>query len=188
MKKRNLILIILITTIVLFSCSKPSDSMKSEMSIFSREGMIVGSFSIENRKTISPSFKLNYIQIESESSTKMFADKLNENKTNFMYNRGQINFGNSNGDFKEGDKNVFLFNIVKTAGRYKIYEIETFLNTGSMQSTKKIPVDIKFEIVAGKIKYLGEINHKVKENITQIVDNIERDRLKFQEKNPNIKF
>jgi hypothetical protein len=118
----------------------------------------------------------------------MFADKLNENKTNFMYNRGQINFGNSNGDFKEGDKNVFLFNIVKTAGRYKIYEIETFLNTGSMQSTKKIPVDIKFEIVAGKIKYLGEINHKVKENITQIVDNIERDRLKFQEKNPNIKF
>ena len=188
MKKRNLLIIILIVTNILFSCSTPSASMKSDMSIFSREGMIVGSFSLENRNTISPSFKLNYIQIESETSTNMFADLLNENKTNFLYNPGQVNFGSSNGDFKEGDKNVFLFNIVKTAGKYRIYEIEAFLNTGYMQSTKKLPVDIKFEIVAGKIKYLGEINYNVKESIIKIIDNIERDRLKFQEINPKIKF
>ncbi|RTY83117.1 hypothetical protein EKL97_02970 [Flavobacterium sp. LS1P28] len=184
--KRNLS--ILIITNILFSCSTPSASMKSEMNTFSKEGMITGSFSLENRKTISPVYKINYVQIESETSTNMFADKLNEKKTNFLYNPGQITFGSTNGDFTEDDKNVYLFNIVKTAGKYRIYEIEAFLNTGYMQSTKKIPVDIKFEIMAGKIKYLGEINYNVKENIIKIIDNIERDRLKFQEINPNIKF
>jgi hypothetical protein len=190
MKLKNIILpvITLIITKILFSCTAPSASMKSEMSIFSREGMIAGSFSLENRKTISPVYKINYMQIESETPTKMFANTLDEKKTNFLYNPGQINFGSTNGDFKEDNKNVYLFNIVQKPGKYKIYEIETFLNTGYMQSTKKRPVDIKFEIIAGKIAYLGEINFNVQENIIKIINSIERDRIKFQEINPKIKF
>lgn len=183
---RNLSILIIIN--ILFSCSTPSASMKSEMNTFSKEGMITGSFSSKNRKTISPVYKINYVQIESETSTNMFADKLNEKKTNFLYNHGQINFGSTNGDFTEDDKNVYLFNIVTTAGKFKIYEIEAFLNTGYMQSTKKIPVDIKFEIIAGKTNYLGEINYNVQKNVVKTINNIQRDRLKFEKKNPNIKF
>lgn len=189
MKKNKHLLLLIVATTFLLNCSRPSALMKTDMSVFANEGMIAGSFSLENRKTIAPSYKLNYVQIESESNSGMFANKLEENsKTNFLYNRGQVDFGIMNGDFKEGDKNVYLFNIVNKSGKYKFYEIEAFLNTGAMQSTSKLPIDIKFEIVRGKINYLGEINYNVKQAYVKLLDQIERDRLKFIEINPKIKF
>ena len=188
MKKISLLLFCF--TNLFFSCAPiPSSNMKTDMSHFKKEGMIAGTLSLEDKRLMSD-YTLRYVQIESGASKNRFSDMLNEKKTDFIYNPGEVKFGYSEGDFKEGDKDVYLFNIVQTAGKYRIYELNIFHNSGSQlnQYKHKVPVDITFEIEDGKIKYLGEINISIKDQETKLINNIERDRVKFKEKNPNIIF
>ena len=170
------------------SCVPPSAKMKTSMSPFTKDGMAVGSFSIENKRLLTPRCKLKYIQIEAGRESAKFVNELNVKKTKFVYNTGFIDFGITTGDFKDGNKNVFIFNVVKTAGIYKMYAVEMYYNSGVGESTTILPIDIKFEILEGKIKYFGEVNINIKQNEAKLLNNIERDRLKFQELKPEIQF
>lgn len=182
-------LIVIIASYLFVSCSVlPSTYIKTELNPSKREGMIVGTVSLENRKSIAESHSLHFNKdgMPKEINKKLWDSLATTNSFNDYY--GSIYMKNSKGDFQEGEKWVYLFNIVKPAGNYKIYELELFLNTGYMQSSWKLPLEIPIEIEEGKIKYLGEINIKVKKGELQILNNIERDRIKFKEKFPNIIF
>ena len=188
MKKTLFLLFIFINSFI--SCAPlPSSNMKTDMSSFKKEGMIAGTLSLEDKRTLSE-YKLIYVQIQSGTNKNIFSDMLNEKKTDFVYNRGEVKFGYSGGDFKEGNKDVYLFNIIKPDGKYRIIELDIFHNSGSQlnQYSHKIPVDITFEIEEGKVKYLGEIKISINEQKTKLVNKIERDRIKFKEKNSNIAF
>ena len=104
--------------------------MKTNLRSFKIAGMITGTISLEDNRLLS-SYTLRYIQIESVDYNAKFVDVLNSQKTNFVYNKGQVKFGFSEGDFKEGKKDVYFFNVVEPAGKYKIYELEIFHNSGS---------------------------------------------------------
>ena len=186
--KKTLLLFCLIN-LFLRCAPLPSSNMKTEMSSFKKEGMIAATLSLEDKRLLSE-YTLRYIQIESSVFKSKFFDALNENKTSFIYNNGQVKFGYSKGDFKENNKDVYLFNIVQPAGKYRIYELDIFHNSGSQlnQYSQKVPLDITFEIEDGKVKYLGEINISLKNQKANLINNIERDRIKFKEINPNILF
>ena len=172
------------------SCvSIPSSRMESNMSSFKKEGMITGTLSLQDKRILSE-YTLDYVQIESGTDKNKFVDIINTKKTNFVYNTGEIKFGYSSGDFKVDGKDVYLFNIVQPAGKYRIYQLKTFHNSTSQlyQYTKIMPMDVTFEIEEGKIKYLGEIIIQLKEQNVKLINNIERDRIKFIEKNSNIIF
>jgi hypothetical protein len=180
--------ILIISTIFLFiGCAIPSKNIVSSISNPTKDGMIVGTISLEDRKSTASG---HYFFFGNDSIKKKIA--LKEYDAPLTYNSTKWKYGliirNSKGNFKEGKKDVYLFNIVKPAGKYSFYELEIFLNSGYMQSTLKMPIDLPFEIEAGKTKYIGEINLKVKKGQIQIIDNITRDRIKFKEKFPNIVF
>ncbi|WP_264519681.1 hypothetical protein [Flavobacterium sp. N1994] len=187
---KKAILILLVFGKLFWGCAPlPSTTLKTEMSSFKKEGMIAATLSLEDKRMMSE-YTLKYEQINGTGSKSLFVDQLNLKKNDFVYNNGQVKFGYSAGDFKEGNKDVYLFNIIKPAGKYRIYELDIFHNSGSQlnQYNYKVPLDITFEIVEGKISYLGEINIFIKDKITKLINSIERDRVKFREINPNIIF
>ncbi len=174
--------------LLLISCvSLPSENLKSNIDNPKKEGMIVGTISLEDRKAIASGhfFYFANDSIRNKIAIKEYDATMKYNSTKWKYG---IIIQNSKGDFTEEKKWVYMFSIVKPEGKYKFYELEIFLNSGSMQSTWTMPIDLPFEIEAGKTKYIGEINLKVKKGEIKIIDNIERDRIKFKEKFPNIIF
>lgn len=178
-------------SIVLLSLSScvtmPSESLKSKIDNPNKEGMIVGTISLEDKKSIATG---HYFFFANDSIRNKIA--LREYDAIMKYNSTKWKYGviiqNSAADFKEDQKSVYLFTIVKPPGKYNFYEFELFLNSGYMQSTWKMPIDLPFEIEAGKTKYLGEINLKVKKGELQLIDRIERDRIRFKQKFPHIIF
>jgi len=187
---KKAILFLLLCSQLFSGCAPlPSSNLKTEMSTFKKEGMLAATLSLEDKRALSD-YTLKYEQIEGSVFKSQFFDQLNKPKTAFVYNNGQVKFGYNGGDFQEGNKDVYLFNIIQPAGRYRIYELDIFHNSGNQlnQYSHKVPLDITFEIKEGEITYLGEINIHVKEKLVQVLNRIERDRAKFQEINPNIIF
>lgn len=187
---KNMKKIIFLIAIVPFlnGCvSLPSETTKTFMDESKKEGMIVGTISLEDRKSIASGHYFYYANdsIKNKLALKEYDAIMAYNSTKWKYG---IIIRNSEGDFTEDKKWGYMFTIVKPEGKYNFYEIEIFLNSGYMQSTWKIPINLPFEIEAGKVKYIGEINLKVKKGELNIIDKIERDRMKFKEKFPNISF
>ena len=56
------------------------------------------------------------------------------------------------------------------------------------QNETKLPLNITFEIKDGTIYYLGEIEINLKEKKVTVINKIERDRIKFKEKNSEMIF
>ena len=182
------IIILIATVSFLNGCvSLPSENTNTFMDESKKEGMIVGTISLEDRKSIATGHYFFYANdsIKKKLAIKEYDAALNYNSTKWKYG---IIIQNLKGDFTEDKKWVYMFTIVKPEGKYNFYEIEIFLNSGYMQSTWKMPINIPYEIEAGKVKYIGEINLKVKKGTLDIIDKIERDRIKFKEKFPNISF
>lgn len=184
--KKTLLSIIIIVSI--FGCVRlPSNDLKTEINSSNREGMIVGTISLEDRKLIATGHYFFYANdsIRNKIAEREYDATLKSNST--KWNHGII-ISNSNGDFKEGEKQIYLFTIVRPEGKFNFYEIEIFLNSGYMQSSWKLPIDLPFEIQAGKTKYIGELNLKVKKGAFQVLNEIDRDRMLFLEKFPAIIF
>jgi hypothetical protein len=174
----------------LFSCGTlPSESVKTSMDISKKEGMLVGTISLENRKTISPDY---VFRVKKKDLPELLTVKVYDSLKalgNYEYNYGGIVIDKPKGDFVEGDKWVYLFNVVRPAGKYDFYQISLLLNTGYMKSTHDIPISkIPFEIEEGKVKYIGEIKLDAKNFVIEVLDKYERDRDKFKEKFPSIVF
>lgn len=166
----------------------PSKSMKTFMDSSQKEGMIVGTIALDNRTTISPDF---VFRIKKKGLPSVLTVKVHDSLKaagNYQYNYGGIVVGKPKGDFTEDGKWVYLFNIVRPAGDYDFYQVSILLDTGYMKSTRDMPLTIPLEIEEGKIKYIGEINFNVKNRELEILNKIERDRIKFKEKFPFFVF
>ena len=181
-----------IIILLLFICSScvtiNYDRVKPIIDSSKKEGMLVGTISLENKKSIAGrhSFSFNKANLPNELNV-VIHDSLKD-KPNYSDYYDNVNLMNGQNDFEEDGKLIYLFNIVKPAGKYKFYEVDIFLNSGYMQSTWTMPVEIPFELEEGKTKYIGEINLKVKKGELQILNKLDRDRLKFKEKYPTINF
>jgi hypothetical protein len=188
MRKINTFLIIPILLIFTSCVTINYERVKTFIDSNKKEGMLVGTISLENRKSIAGrhSFSFNKANLPNELNV-VIHDSL-KNKPNYSDYYDNVNLMNGEGDFEEDGKLIYLFNIVKPAGKYKFYQINIFLNSGNMQSSWTMPIEIPFQIEEGKTKYIGEINLKVKKGELQILNKIDRDRLKFKEKYPTINF
>ena len=147
------------------------------------DGMAVGTISLENIKKISGRHSFAFKVLRYDFSEFNFNVDENPNSQPDV-----INIKNSNFDIKENDKRIYLFSIVRPAGKYEFNLIQIHINTGSMQSVHTLPIKVPFKIEKGKITYVGEINFKVKKAQVQLIDNVEYDRKLFQDRYPDIKF
>ena len=176
------LLTLLILTSTLISCkSLPAEDADAKVSD-KKNGMIVGTIAIESRRNIVANHTFLYAN---DSIVKMLDAGLRPKE--FKWSEHKISVSKRKGDFQEGDKWIYMFQILKPEGQYKFHTISLFLNTGYMQSTQTIRIEIPFEVEPGKVKYLGEISLDVKSGRVQLTDRIERDRLKFK-KFPYIVF
>ena len=174
-------LALLFLTTTLISCkSLPAENADAKVSE-KKNGMIVGTIAIENRRNIVTMHTFLYAN---DSIVQMIDEGLNPK---FKWRENEITVSKRKGDFQEGDKWVYMFQILKPEGHYKFHSISLFLNSGYMQSTQTMRIDIPFDVEPGKVKYLGEISLDVKKGRVQLTDKIDRDRLKFK-KFPYIVF
>lgn len=172
---------LLILTITLISCKTLAVENADEKVSEKKNGMIVGTISIENRRNIVQWHTFLYAN---DSIVKMIDEGL---RPRYGWREHEIVLKKRKGDFQEGDKWIYMFQILKPEGQYKFHSIELFLNSGYMQSTQSMRIDIPFEVEPGKVKYLGEISLNVKSGRVELTDKIERDRIKFK-KFPYIVF
>ena len=186
---RKILLLLSVIIFVAGCTSLPSDNMKTEMSAFKKEGMIAGTLSLEDKRLMS-SYTLRYVQIAGPPSTTRFSDMLNAKTDDFVGNAGAVKFGYNQGDVQDGGKDIYLFNIVQPAGKYRIVQLDIFHNSGSQmyQYFQSVPMDITFDIEEGKTKYLGEINIAIKAQVVRMLDKIDRDRVLFRQRIPGVKF
>ncbi|MBS7233945.1 hypothetical protein KHA90_23325 [Flavobacterium psychroterrae] len=160
--------------LLFISCgSLPSESLKTFMDSSKKEGMLVGTISLENRRTISPDF---VFRIKKKVLPSILTVKIHDSLKalgDYQYNYGGIVIDKAKGDFVEDEKWVYLFNIVRPAGKYDFYQLSLLLNTGYMKSTHDLPMEIPLEIEEGKIKYIGEIKLNVKKGEIKVLNNID---------------
>ena|SRR5690606_17869844 len=189
MKHLLTITILLIITNIISACSGASSkNMRTYMIDSKNEGMLVGTISFEDRTGIPPRRTFFYEAqnlpfIQSEQSL----DSLSKigHLTDYF---DKVVIKAEKGDFTEDGKWIYYFTIVKPEGKYKFYQLQVFLNTGHMQSTRSYPIDIPFEIQKGEINYFGEIKYNISRGTIEILNKIDRDRIKFKEKFPHINF
>jgi len=183
------ILFLSLIALVVSCTALPSETMKTDMSAFKKEGMIAGTLCLEDKRTMS-SYTLRYVQIAGPPSKTRFSDMLNDKREDFIHNSGEIRFGYDGGDIHQDGKDIYLFNIIKPAGKYRIVELGIFHNSGSQlyQYWQSVPMDFTFEIEEGKTTYLGEINVALKEKMVKLLYKIDRDRVLFRQRVPGVKF
>ena len=170
-------------------CATPSKNLQSTIDDPEHNGMLLGTISLEDRKFFAAG---HYFYFANDSLRNVISEK----EQDYFFRKfsgkvktdNRISILNASPDFKEGDKWVYLFNLVRPAGAYSIYEVEIYSNSGTAQSSIRVPVHIPFEIEPGKISYIGEINFKGKTGHIQVLDQRERDRARFKEKAPDIDF
>ncbi len=133
--------ILIISTIFLFiGCAIPSKNIVSNISNPTKDGMIVGTISLEDRKSTASG---HYFFFGNDSIKKKIA--LKEYDAPLTYNSTKWKYGliirNSKGNFKEGKKDVYLFNIVKPHRAYfgkKDYQ--------QLAIIKKMVKDLNFDV------------------------------------------
>lgn len=180
-------IILLLLAISLSGCYVRPAQVPSTMDLSNNEGMIVGTLSFENEFMASESNVFFYANdsIADLLSKKQYDAILKQNSSKYKYS---IYRPGHRGNFTEEGKEIYYFSIVKPAGKYRFYASEIFRNSGYMQSTIVLPIDIPFEIEKGKVKYLGELNLNEKKGEIKLLDKRERDKARFNERYPTIPF
>ena len=124
-------IILLLALIPFFNgcVSLPSETTKTSMDASKKEGMIVGTISLEDRKDIAAGHYFYYANdsIKNKLAIRQYDATMKYNSTKWKYG---IIIQNSKGDFTEDKKWVYMFTIVRPEGKYNFYEIEIFLNSG----------------------------------------------------------
>lgn len=171
--KTKLFLIVTILLIII-GCSAPSKNLKTTFNESNDEGMIVGTICIENKTYNGYTFVFT-------DAKPGIADYANISE--------DLTFKNSPGDFKEKGKTYYLFSIVKPQGKYKFAKIKIFDNTRESQSHFDIPLNMMdFEIKKGKTTYYGQLTINTQEKKYIVENELERDKVWFNKKAPQIQF
>jgi len=172
--------------ILLASCDTPSDFIRTKFIPNKKEGMIVGTLCTK-KKIFGPDLYTLFFARDT-SITRLVSSKETFFKARDTRGKFSISAGRYKPDFKVGKEKIFLFNIVKPAGKYNFFELELFYNSGAIQSKEVIQIDYPFEIMEGETKYIGELDIDLNDYIIRLDNEIERDRKYFNSKFPTIKF
>ena len=190
MKIRNLSLLLIFISLF---CEAQSQPIVTSIENPENDGMIVGTITLSNRnkKNYKKVFSLKKSNLPFEKSrkeTRKAIDSLKRNgNLSDYYDR--VNIEKNNCDFLDANKCVYFFTLVKPKGEYHFYTLQIISAfRGNINPIKLISLEISFEIEPGKIKYLGEINYDEKSGTVELINNIERDRLNFSQRFPNITF
>lgn len=170
--KTKYILLFLVATLGI-GCSTPAKRMQKTYNSGSGEGMIVGTICIE--KKIYNGYTFYY------------ADDV-PSVNDYPNEQGNFTYKYDRADFSKRGNTYYLFSIVKPKGKYKFFKIKIFNNTRNDQSTIEIPVNMKFEVEAGKTTYFGQLTVNTKKKEYTVQNEIERDRIFFSKKAPEIQF
>ena len=157
---------------VFFGCSTPAEKLQSTYNKENREGLVVGTIYIENKNASSYTF------VYGDDKLAMADHPNNINKFSYKYV----------GDFNLDKKSYFLFSIAKPKGKYKFHRVEVFDNTREKIEQFDVPMDVNFEVVEGKTTYLGQLNVNVQKKEFSVENQIDRDRIWFAKKAPQIQF
>ncbi len=168
------------------SCATtPPNLLSSPIDNTKKEGMIVGTISLEDLKSWTSNITFIYV------SDTIIKDKKNipiKDLSNFPNFSIEGNMSPFRGNIQENGKNIYLFSITKPEGNYIFFAIRQFLNSGYVQSERIIPLKYPFHIKQGKTTYLGEINIRLQASEAKILNSLEKDRKYFQQVYPHIVF
>ncbi len=171
MKTKIILFLVVIT--LFFGCSSPSKKMQTSFNSANNEGMIVGSICIEKKMYNIFSF--------------YYSDDL-PSVNNYPNESNSFTYKNSIGDFNENGNVYYLFSIVRPKGKYKFFKIKIFNNMRNDPSVIVIPVDMKFEIKPGETTYFGELKVNTRKKEYTVSNQLERDKLWFAKKKPEIQL
>ena len=165
---------------MLTSCaSQPSSSIPQTFNSQLNEGMVIGSIAFKNERPIFNGYMFYYIgeNIKKITSSKMISISPEQIvKMKFQPN------------FFDNDKAVYFFSITEIPGNYSFVTLRLFENGGFVQSSANIPIDIKFNIEKGKVKYLGEIYFDYNKGLIETSDKRDRDLPRLKELYPSLKI
>ena len=163
-----------IALVVLNSCASNSKNVKTTFNESKDEGLIVGTICIENKTYTGYTFVYN-------DAIPAIADYANVSE--------ELVYKKSSGDFKEKGKSYYLFSIAKPQGKYKFAKIKIYDNSREKQMQFEIPLNqINFEIVKGKTIYFGQLTVNTQEKKFTVENKLERDKVWFNKKAPQIQF
>jgi len=178
MKKNETLYPLIILIILLFnSCAVklPSTEIPQNLELSKDEGIIIGSLSIDKRNYTNGAYFYYGFENIAEGS-KLDVISIIPPQTVYVHFEP---------DLFDEFKAVHYFKIKKPKGKYRFYARRTFSNGYSEARTVTYKLNVPFEIEAGKIKYLGEINCK-KDQSYEFNDKSERDLAKLKEMFPTI--
>lgn len=147
--KANVIPIFLLILLCCSCASIPSASIPEISGHVGDQGLVFGSFSIENEK---PIFNRYVLYFESDST------EAQKGKNRITVRPEQIYKMKLKPDFFDGTKAVHFFGFKKPPGNYRFTKMLILRNNGMRVSSAEIPFDLSFEVTSGEINYLGEVH------------------------------
>ncbi|WP_321372849.1 hypothetical protein [uncultured Draconibacterium sp.] len=172
-------LIILLGLLINSCATLPSLKIPQSFNPNDSEGVIIGAIAFKNEKPIFHGYSFYY--------TGNGITKINENNMVRIVPESTVKM-KFKPDFFDGDKAVYYFSIQEPEGQYAFSNFKIFDQGIYVSSTKNIPMDIKFNIEKGKVKYLGEIYVDYNQSLIKLNNEKERDIKKMNEQFPNLKI
>jgi len=173
------ILSLFLITLLFTSCATTTATKIPQYFESSTQGMIVGTFAIENEK---PIFNQYFYHYQAEGEKKFRQRRM------LTIRPEQIVRMKFHPDFTENNKAIYFFSITELEGKYAFTLLRLHKNGGFIQETKKIPLqNLDFTIEKGKIKYLGEIYFNYRKGILFLSDQKERDLPLFKARFPELR-
>lgn len=169
---KSKIILLGLLSLLFFGCASPSKNLAKTYNA-DTEGMIVGTICIENRSYNSYTFYYT-------DDLPAVADYANLSD--------EFTYKNSAGDFREKGKSYYLFSIVKPQGKYKFAKLKIYDNTHNQQAKWELPLDMKFTVEKGKTTYYGQLTINTKDKKYTVENQLERDKVWFSKKAPQIQF
>ena len=176
---RKTILILTLGILINACATLPSTKIPQSFNPNNNSGMIIGSIAFKNEKPIFNGYMFYY--------TGKGIERITANKM-VRINPEQMAKMKFKPDFHDGNKAVYYFSIQEPEGEYSFSNFRIHENGGFVQSTGDIPIDIKFKIERGKVKYIGEIYVDYNQSLIELNDERNRDLIKLKEKFPNLKI
>jgi hypothetical protein len=151
----------------------------------SSTGVIVGTISLENMRRITTKYSFFYFNDSIKALLINPSKKYSKRKIRQKYGV-ELDVSYRGRDFVIDEKCYYIFKIEKPVGEYNFYEIELFRNTGYMNSTWILPITQSFTIEKNRVKYIGELNLKEKDDEFNLLNNFKTDSAQIAKKYPEL--
>jgi len=179
MKKTLYISFISLVVLTLNSCATaPSKHIPEHFSAKESHGLVIGTIAIKDER---PRFNGYFLYYSEEGKENVNLDRM------IAIQPEQIIKMKFKPDFFDEGKAVYYYAIEMAPGRHSFTMMRLFENGGQFQSNERIPIDVPFTSVSGKITYVGQLELDYRDDRRiKLIDKSERDLPTLKKKYPNI--